>query len=57
MVIEEHWNENKLNSLINDCLNIENNINNINKINESIKKNNSNNIDLNFIQMKMVLIN
>ena len=47
-LIEEHWNENKLNSLINDCLNIENNIDNINKINESIKKNNSNNIDLKF---------
>ena len=34
--IKEHWNENKLNSLINDCLNIEHNIENINKINESV---------------------
>ena len=37
-LINEHWNENKLNSLINDCLNIEHNIENINKINESVKK-------------------
>ena len=37
-LINEHWNENKLNSLINDCLNIERNIENINKINESVKK-------------------
>ena len=32
------WKNNKLNSLINDCLLIENNINDINKINEKIKK-------------------
>ena len=37
--IENNWNNNKLNSLINDCLNIENNINDINKINEINKKN------------------
>ena len=47
-LINEHWNENKLNSLINDCLNIEHNIENINKINESVKKNNSINISLSF---------
>ena len=47
-LIEEHWNENKLNSLINDCLNIEHNIENINKINEIIKKNNSVNISIKF---------
>ena len=47
-LINEHWNENKLNSLINDCLNIERNIENINKINESVKKNNSKNISLIF---------
>ena len=40
-LIEQHWNENKLNSLINDCLNIVRNIDIINKINESVKKNNS----------------
>ena len=34
--IENNWNNNKLNSLINDCLNIENNIKDINKIKESI---------------------
>ena len=47
-LINEHWNENKLNSLINDCLNIENHIKNINKINETIKKNNTENISLGF---------
>ena len=46
--INENWNENKLNSLINDCLNIENNIKNINKINDSIKKNKSINFSLRF---------
>ena len=39
--IENNWNNNKLNSLINDCLNIENNIKDINKIKENITKNNS----------------
>ena len=47
-LIEEHWNENKLNSLINDCLNIEHNIENINKINENINKNNSPKISIKF---------
>ena len=32
-LIEQNWKDNTLNSLINDCLNIENNINEINKIN------------------------
>ena len=38
--IEKEWNNNnnKLNSLINDCINIENNIKNLNLINDSIKK-------------------
>ncbi len=39
--INNDWNDkdqNKLSSLINDCVNIENNITNINKINDSIKK-------------------
>jgi len=47
--IENNWNNNKLNSLINDCLNIENNIKNINKIKESISKNNSLKFELRFI--------
>ena len=47
-LIEEHWKENKLNSLINDCLSIEHNIDNMNKINESIKKNNNMNILIQF---------
>ena len=42
-VINNEWNnkKNKLNFLINDCLNIENNINYINKINDNIKTCNS----------------
>ena len=39
-IIENQWEENKLNSLINDCINIENNIN---EINENINKYNINN--------------
>ena len=47
-LINENWNENKLNSLINDCLNIENNIDIINKVNENIKKYSSINISVKF---------
>jgi len=47
--IENNWNNNKLNSLINDCLNNENNIKNINKIKESISKNNSLKFEFTFI--------
>ena len=37
--IEKDWNDNdKLNSIINDCINIENNIKEINKVNENISK-------------------
>ena len=35
-LIEINWKENKLNSLINDCLNIEKNIESINKINKNL---------------------
>ena len=38
--MDQNWNKNKLNSLINDCLYIENNIKDINKIKEIISKNN-----------------
>ena len=41
--IEKEWNNNELNSMINDCINIENNIKDINMINENIKKVNKNN--------------
>ena len=42
--INKEWiDENKLNSLIYECINIENNIQKINKINENIKKYNKNN--------------
>ena len=48
--IDNNWeDENKINSLINDCVNIENNIKEINVVNESIKKyNNSNNAKIEF---------
>jgi len=41
-IIDKEWNNNKLNSLINDCINIENNINEINTIKEKLQKCNSN---------------
>ena len=41
-LIDKEWDNNNLNSYINDCINIENNIKNINIINESIKKCNKN---------------
>ena len=48
--MEKEWNNNELNSLINDCINIENNIKDINMINENIKKVNKNNkIKMKFI--------
>ena len=47
-IIDKEWNDDKLNILINDCINIENNIKNVNIINEKIKKcNNSNNSKIN----------
>ena len=49
--IENNWNNNdKLNSLINDCLNIENNINKINNINEGLEKFNLNQGKILFIR-------
>ena len=39
-MIDKEWNENNLISLINDCINIENNIKEINIINDNIKKSN-----------------
>ena len=47
-LIDVQWKKNNLNSSINDCLNIEDNIKNIKKINESVKKCNSTNISVNF---------
>ena len=47
--ITNEWNnDNKLNSLINVCINIENNIQYIDEINKKIKKYNSNNISIKF---------
>ena len=43
-LIENEWNdENKLNVVINDCINIENNLKDINTINDNIQKYNQNN--------------
>ena len=48
-IIVNNWNDNNLNSLINDCIYIENNIENIIKINENLKNFNLNkNIEINF---------
>ena len=41
-IIEKNWKQDNINSLINDCLIIENNIKEINKINDEIKKCDSN---------------
>ena len=41
-LIDKEWDNNNLNSYINDCINIENNIKNINIINESLNKCNIN---------------
>ena len=46
--INNEWNNNNLNSLINDCINIEHNIKDIKTINEKIKKYNSINIKIDF---------
>ena len=46
--IENNWKNIILNSKINDCLNIENNINNINKIKKCIENKNSFNFNFNF---------
>ena len=48
-LINNNWKNNNLKSLINDCLNIENNINEINKINQNIEKTKRNNRKMNFI--------
>ena len=47
-IIDKEWNNNKLNILINDCLNIENNIKEINLINENVNKCKSKNIKIKF---------
>ena len=48
--VEENWNKEKLNILINDCLNIENNINYINHIKSNLNNLNSNQIEICFNQ-------
>ena len=55
-LIEKEWNNNKLNILINDCINIENNINNIKDMEENIKKSNLNKNKI-FFYKKMNEIN
>ena len=47
-IIENQWNNKNLNSLINDCLNIENNIKEINNINENVNKCNSTDLNIKF---------
>ena len=48
-IIDDEWeNEDKLSSIINDCINIENDIKNINDINENIQKCKSNKTNIKF---------
>ena len=47
-IINNEWKDDNLKTLINDCINIENNIKEINKINDSIKEYNLNNLEINF---------
>ena len=47
--IENNWNNNQLNLLINNCINIENNIKNIKILNESIEKTNNLKINIKFL--------
>jgi len=47
-LIDNQWDNNKLNSLIKDCLNFENNIKEINEIKENVAKFNVNELDLTF---------
>jgi len=58
-LVENEWNNNnKIYSLINDCINIEKNIEEVNLINENIKKNKSNNNeDIIFKCNEEILIN
>ena len=58
-IIDKEWNdENKISSLINDCLDIENSINKINSINENLEKcNKSNNLIIQFNPEKESEIN
>ena len=51
-LIDSEWKNDKLNSLINDCIIIENYISDINKITESIQKFNSKKSELKFISLK-----
>ena len=56
--INEEWdNDNKLNSIINDCINIENNIKKINEINNSAHKFNNNEINIDFYPKEEKIIN
>ena len=58
-IIEKEWNQNdnNLSSLINDCINIENNIKEINLINDSIKKSQLNKGCIIFYNIKELEIN
>ena len=58
-IIEKKWNEsdNNLSSLINDCINIENNIKEINLINDNIKKSHSNKDCMIYYNIKELEIN
>lgn len=48
-LIDNEWKDDKLKTMINDCINIEKNIDNINKINKDLKEYNSKKINFKFI--------
>ena len=57
-IINEDWDkDNKLNLIINDCINIENNIKNINKIHNNINKFTNNEINIYFYPQEVKSIN
>ena len=57
-LIDKEWDHQKdnLNSLVNDCINIENDIKNVNEINNKIKECNSKNIEMTFNSNDEVLL-
>ena len=55
-LIDKEWDQNnKLNSLVNDCINIENDIKSVNEINDKIKECNSKNSEIKFNSINEIL--
>ena len=57
-ILDKDWEDNnKLNSLISDCINIENNLEYITEINKNVKKYNSLNMEIKFCSEDEIIIN